>query len=81
MLPMPLMVIGTILYRKRIHWVFHGIWRRISALNGLLADTIPGVKVVKAFAQEDREIARFDKRNTDLRQHRMESVRLKVAPK
>lgn len=78
LLPMPLMVVGTVLYRKRIHWVFHGIWRRISALNGLLADTIPGVKVVKAFAQEDREIKRFDQRNTDLRQHRMESVRLKA---
>jgi len=77
LLPMPLMVVGTVLYRKRIHWVFHGIWRRISAVNGLLADTIPGVKVVKAFAQEDREIERFNRLNTDLRQHRMESVRLK----
>ena len=77
LLPMPLMVMGTMLYRKRIHWVFHGIWRRISAVNSLLADTIPGVKVVKAFAQEDREIERFTQRNTDLRQHRMESVRLK----
>lgn len=78
MLPMPLMVVGTIVYRQRIHWVFHGIWRRISALNGLLADTIPGVKVVKAFAQEDREIARFDRRNTELRQYRMQSVKMKA---
>jgi ATP-binding cassette, subfamily B, bacterial len=78
MLPMPLMVVGTIIYRQRIHWVFHGIWRRISALNGLLSDTIPGVKVVKAFAQEDREIERFDRRNTELRQYRMQAVKMKA---
>ena len=77
LIPTPLMVLGTLLYTRRIHWVFHGIWRRIAGLNSMLADTIPGVQVVKAFAQEDREIARFDQKNTDLRQSRMESVKLR----
>ena len=29
----------------------------------MLADTIPGIRVVKAFAQEKREIERFGRRN------------------
>jgi len=77
LIPTPIMLIVTQFYRKRIHWVFHTIWRRISALNSQLADTIPGVKVVKAFAQESREIATFDKRNTELRESRMVSVKMR----
>jgi ATP-binding cassette, subfamily B, bacterial len=77
LIPTPIMLIVTQIYRKRIHWTFHTIWRRIASLNSQLADTIPGVKVVKAFAQEDREMKRFDRRNTDLRESRMESVKMK----
>lgn len=77
LIPTPIMLAVTLFYRKRIHWVFHTIWRRISALNSQLADTIPGVKVVKAFAQEGREIANFDRRNTELRESRMVSVKMK----
>ena len=78
LIPTPLMVVGTVVYRKRIHWVFHTVWRRISSLNAQLADTIPGVKVVKSFAQEDREVARFDRRNIDLRTSRMDAVRMRA---
>jgi ATP-binding cassette subfamily B protein len=77
MAPTPVMVIGTLFYRQRIHWVFHGIWRRIASLNAHLADTIPGAKVVKAFAQERREIGRFDRRNSELRRSRMEAVKMR----
>ncbi|MBI1915877.1 MAG: ABC transporter ATP-binding protein [Planctomycetes bacterium] len=34
-----------------------------SAMTSVLADTIPGIRVVKAFAQEQREIERFDHSN------------------
>jgi len=76
-IPVPFMVAGTLLYRARIHWVFHRVWRRISALNAMIADTIPGVRVVKAFAQESREVARFDVRNTDLRESRLHAIRMR----
>jgi len=35
-----------------------------SDMTSVLADTIPGIRVVKAFAQEKREIDRFDQANT-----------------
>ena len=30
LIPIPFMIIGTIIYRNRIHWIFHRIWRRIA---------------------------------------------------
>ena len=38
-------------------------WRKWSRVTDVLSDTIPGIKVVKAFNQEAREIDRFDERN------------------
>jgi len=40
-------------------------WRKWSRVTDVLSDTIPGIRVVKAFNQEEREIARFDERNED----------------
>lgn len=78
LIPTPFMVAGTLLYRARVHWVFHRIWRRISELNSQLADTIPGVKVVKSFAQENRENSRFDRKSTQLRESMMAQVKMKA---
>ncbi len=78
LIPVPVMVLGTLFYTRRIHWVFHGIWRRIAVLNSHLADTIPGTKVVRAFAQEEREIARFDQRTEELRRSQMESIKMRA---
>jgi ATP-binding cassette, subfamily B, bacterial len=60
-----------------ILWLVYGVRRRLrhgfdqsivatAQLNSVLADTIPGIRVVKAFAQEHREIERFDKANRHL---------------
>ena len=27
LIPIPFMIVGTIIYRTRIHWIFHRIWR------------------------------------------------------
>jgi ATP-binding cassette subfamily B protein len=37
--------------------------RAWSQMTSILADTIPGIRVVKAFSQEQREIARFEEAN------------------
>jgi ATP-binding cassette subfamily B protein len=48
---------------KRLHKVFLRIWHRWSQMTGVVGDTIPGIRVVQAFNQEDRERKRFDDRN------------------
>jgi ATP-binding cassette subfamily B protein len=63
MLPFPL--IAWMAQRVRIR-LRHGFARGRAAwaeMVNVLADTIPGIRVVKAFAQEKREIDRFSRRN------------------
>jgi ATP-binding cassette subfamily B protein len=46
--------------------LFLRTWRKWSRVTDVLSDTIPGVRVVKAFHQEEREIGRFDAHNDDV---------------
>ncbi|MCZ6633801.1 MAG: ABC transporter transmembrane domain-containing protein [bacterium] len=66
LLPTPLLVITTLQFGERLHKIYRRLWRRYSGISALLADTIPGVRVVKAFAQEHREVEKFKVRSYDL---------------
>jgi ATP-binding cassette subfamily B protein len=57
--PVPLVVFGGRMFGKKIAPKYRRIWRRGSAINSLLADTIPGVRVIKAFTNEGSAIAKF----------------------
>jgi ATP-binding cassette subfamily B protein len=46
--------------------MFLRAWRKWSLVTDVLSDTIPGIRVVKAFSQEEREIGRFVLRNEDV---------------
>ncbi len=62
---LPLPVIGWLInaVRGRLRTGFEKISRVWSEVTNVLADTIPGIRVVKAFAQEDREAGRFREAN------------------
>ena len=66
LLPTPLLVWATLRFGRRLHAIYRPLWRRWAGLSALLADTIPGVRVVKAFAQEKREVGKFKGRSLDL---------------
>ena len=68
LLPTPLLVWATLRFGRKLHAIYRPLWRRWAALSALLADTIPGVRVVKAFAQERREVGKFKGRSLDLLQ-------------
>ncbi|MBK8039334.1 MAG: ABC transporter ATP-binding protein [Verrucomicrobiaceae bacterium] len=57
--PLPIVAWLVQWVRVRLRGGFAAASRAWSALNSVLTDTIPGVRVVKAFAQEQREIERF----------------------
>ncbi len=63
LVPLPFIVWMIRSVRFRLQTGFEKIDRVWSAVTSVLADTIPGVRVVKAFAQEDREAARFREAN------------------
>ncbi len=62
-LPVPLLCWSIFMHGERIHRLFARAWRTWSGLTDILSDTIPGMRVVKAFNQEDREKRRFDASN------------------
>jgi len=59
LVPLPFIVWMIRAVRFRLQTGFEKIDRVWSEVTSVLADTIPGVRVVKAFAQEHRESARF----------------------
>jgi ATP-binding cassette subfamily B protein len=63
LLPLPFIAWLIHTVRDRLRLGFEKIDRVWSELTNVLADTIPGIRVVKAFAQEGRESARFQEAN------------------
>jgi ATP-binding cassette subfamily B protein len=62
-LPVPFLCWFIYRHGEQMNRVFLRAWRKWSRVTDILSDTIPGIKVVKAFNQENREIGRFDERN------------------
>jgi ATP-binding cassette, subfamily B, bacterial len=63
LLPLPFIAWLIHIVRDRLRTGFEKIDRVWSELTNVLADTIPGIRVVKAFAQENREAKRFQEAN------------------
>lgn len=63
LIPLPFIAWMIHLVRDRLRLGFEKIDRVWSEVTNVLADTIPGVRVVKAFAQERREASRFKEAN------------------
>ncbi|HRE00045.1 MAG TPA: ABC transporter ATP-binding protein [Ilumatobacteraceae bacterium] len=72
----PLFVFVAVRFRNR---VFPASWndQRLSGLvAGVVDEAVNGVRVVKAFAQEDRELTRLTDRANELYQSRMRTARI-----
>lgn len=76
LLPTPLVIAMNTSFWKRTHRVWHRVWRRRSRIFSLLGSVLPGVRVVKAFVQEEREHDRFDYRNQQYRDAHLEAASL-----
>jgi ATP-binding cassette subfamily B protein len=57
--PFPLVVFVVAVVRDRMRRGFSRVSVVSADMQSVLADTIPGIRVVKAFAQEAREVERF----------------------
>ena len=63
LLPIPLMLALTTFFHTRLHRGFQRLWHRWSLMTAVVADSLPGVRVIKAFSQERREVERFGRSN------------------
>ena len=63
LVPLPFIAWMIHVVRDRLKHGFEKVDRIWAEVTNVLADTIPGIRVVKAFAQEKRESARFREAN------------------
>ncbi|RYX82967.1 ABC transporter ATP-binding protein [bacterium] len=67
LIPVPFVVIGTQRYWRGLVKLWRRVWHQNSSLGAGLADALGGVRVVRAFGAEDREVDRFSTRSATLR--------------
>ena len=77
LVPTPLMMLGTYLFARKVRPIYSRIYRRSASLYKVISDAISGVRVVKAFGQEDREIDTFEDKSLDYADAAMQSVKLR----
>jgi len=65
LMPIPIVALITRIFSERFHSIYRMVRRRLATLSAAISDTISGVRVVKSFAQEEREIDEFGKKNLE----------------
>ncbi|MBT4100721.1 MAG: ABC transporter ATP-binding protein, partial [Gemmatimonadetes bacterium] len=63
--PMPLLIIVTNRVHGRFHAGYRAIQEQFATLSARIQENLAGVRVVKAFAREQREIAEFSQENDE----------------
>ncbi len=67
LIPVPFVIFGTTTYWRGLMKLWRRVWHQTSSMNARLADSLSGVRVVRAFAQENYEISRFTAKSGELR--------------
>jgi ATP-binding cassette subfamily B protein len=60
---MPIVAGVTNLFGSRIHHLFTGVQEKFSDISARVQENLAGVRVVRAYAQEEREMADFERTN------------------
>ena len=60
---MPIVAGVTNFFGSRIHSLFTGVQERFSDISARVQENLAGVRVVRAYAQEEREMADFERTN------------------
>ena len=67
LIPIPFVIFGTFRYWQGLMALWRRVWHQNSTLGARLADALGGVRVVRAFGAEEREVGRFVGRSGLLR--------------
>jgi len=67
LIPAPLVLSSTFLFYRFVLPNYRRLWDRSARQAGMLSGILSGVRVVKAFAQEDRELERFQTTSNAMR--------------
>ena len=70
LLPAPFVLASTYVFYRFVYPHYQRFWDRSSRQAGMLSGMLSGIRVVKAFAQEDHELDRFQRSSGTLRDAR-----------
>ena len=59
LIPVPIVAVGTVWLQKLMHRYYHRLWQRQAKMSARANDSISGLRIVKAFAQEPEEVGKF----------------------
>jgi ATP-binding cassette subfamily B protein len=71
LIPMPLVLYGSWFFWRYVYPKYYRYWDAASKQAGALAGMLSGIRVVKAFAQEQREYERFQATSRTLQHSRL----------
>ncbi len=57
--PVPIVVICSRYFGRKIGPLYRRIWRRGVAISSILSDSIPAIRIVKSFSNEEKAIKKF----------------------
>lgn len=75
LIPVPVVIMIGKLFSSKFKSIFRTVRRRTANLSAAVNENISGVRVVKSFAQEEREIEGFDVKNEDVLDAHMSAVK------
>jgi ATP-binding cassette subfamily B protein len=78
-LALPLLAVGGLAFRIASADAYRLTREKIASITGYLQETLSGIRVVRAFGQEPRHIARFGELNDENRAANMKTVYLNAA--
>lgn len=59
LIPVPIVVIGGKKFARKVAPMYRRIWRKWASVTSVLTDSIPCIRVVKAFSGEERAVKKF----------------------
>lgn len=65
LIPVPFVVYASRKFGRKIRPFYRRIWRKWTAVSSVLTDSIPCIRVVKAFSGEKRASKRLEKQNNE----------------
>jgi ATP-binding cassette subfamily B protein len=79
LLPLPIVSITVRLFGTAIHKTFEQVQEQLSDMSAVVQESLTGVRVIRAYRQEETEIARFHDANLDYLQRNRRLSRLQGA--
>ncbi|MEZ5318199.1 MAG: ABC transporter ATP-binding protein [Vicinamibacterales bacterium] len=79
LLPLPFVTLATRHFGRAIHDRFERIQAQLAAMSAVVQESLAGVRVVRAFRQEDFEVARFRAANDEYVERNRGLIRLQAA--